>query len=92
MGGSASHDKLASANNEEAGEAESEEQEESDPLKKSLEKDFREAAENDADQAESPLGSLHFVREDSESPQYPTFRITPIHSFDKRPDNSYNNK
>ena len=104
MGGSASLDKLASANNYEAGDAESEEQEEIDPLKKSLEKDFREAAANDADQAQleavendadegqSPISPLDFRKIDDESPEFTTFKINPIHSYDKRPENSYNNK
>ena len=60
-----------------------------DPTRKSLEKDFQEAAEEE--NAERPLSPVRApgVEGAEEDVAYPQFRINPVQTYDNRPRDSY---
>ena len=60
--------------------------------RKSLEKDFEDAAEEDATQAESPVALPKIQAEPPEDDfdtAVPDFKINPVSTYQRRPKNSY---
>ena len=76
---------------EEEAQDEKEEYEDDDPLRKSLEKDFVEAAEEDAAEGLSPVfANPDFEREEDEAiPEVPMFRANPVDTYERRNRASY---
>ena len=63
-----------------------------DGTRKSLEKDFEDAAEEDATQAESPVALPKIQVEPAEDEfdtEVPDFKINPVSTYQRRPKNSY---